>query len=512
MARRKVTELLRVESVREILRLKCEGLSGNKIAQSCNRSRASVQKYIKLIDAVSLSYEQSQAMSDDELLLKLGSEPKSRVREELDFEQIHRELSRPGVTLQLLWEEYICSHAQGYSYSNYCLLYRKWRKRQKVTMRQVYKAGEKCFVDYAGQTLKYYDRILKRHQEVQIFVGALGASNYTFAEATEGQDLKSWLGSHERMFEHFGGVTELVVPDNLKSGVTSACRYEPEINKTYHQFAQHYQVAVLPTRARKPQDKAKVEEAVQNVERRILATLRDRSFYSLSEINQAIKELLLELNARVMKTYGCSRAELFERLDQPVLKHLPQHKFEFGKWKTCKVNIDYHIEVERIYYSVPYQLVGEQVEVWVTEKAVSVFKSSKRITQHPVGCNAGKYHTKKEHLPEEHRFVSGWSPDRFINWANKIGPNTAWRVNWLLTSKEHVEQAYRSCLGLLNLETKYGKERLEAAVTKANLVGAPNLKSIKSMLETGQDRVEIDKEQTSTPIEHCNLRGSNYYH
>jgi transposase len=512
MGRRKSTEELRVETIREILRLKSNGLSGNKIAQSCNISRSITQKYIKLINASGVTFEGSRELSDSAILKLLGIEQSRKRKDVLDCEHIHSELSRAGVTLQLLWEEYNTNKPSGYSYSSFCLEYRRWRKRQKLTMRQVYKAGQKCFVDYAGQTLRYYDRVSETWCLVQIFVGALGASNYTYAEATQGQDLKSWLGSHERMFEYFGGVTELVVPDNLKSGVNSACRYEPELNKTYQQLAQHYQVAVLPARVRKPQDKAKVEEAVQNVERRILAKLRDRAFYGLAEINIAIKELLEELNNRLMKSYGCSRCELFERLDKPALSALPKHKFEFGKWKVCKVNIDYHIEAQGAYYSVPYQYVGEKLDVWTTEKTISVFKDSKRIVQHVIGSSRGRYHTKKEHMPAEHRFISDWTPTRFISWAGKIGPHTTKRVQGLLESRAHVEQAYRSCLGLLSLEKKYGKERLENAVKKANGLGIPNLKSIKSMLKTGQDKIAIGEENTTPTIEHCNLRGSNYYH
>ncbi len=514
MARRKGTQEVAMVTIKEVLRLMDTGLSGNKIAQSCNVSRSCVQKYINRAKEREVSYSGINGASEGEIkdLLGLKDERRQKRKDLPDYEHIHSELRRKGVTLYLLWEEYRQQYSEGYSYGSFGRLYRHWSKGQKVSMRQVYKAGEKALVDYAGMTLEYFDVANGEVKEVQIFVGTLGASNYTFAEATMGQDKESWIGSHERMFNFFGGVSEVVVPDNLKSGVTKACFYDPDINRTYQELAEHYGVAVLPTRVRKPQDKAKAEEAVQNVERRILAPLRDRKFYSLGEINQAIKKLLADLNNREMQVYGRSRQQVFENFDKPALKPLPTTSFEFGEWKKAKVNIDYHIEIKRSYYSVPYTLVGEHVEVRYGERTVTVYRDGKRIIQHIRSYSRGSYATIKEHMPPNHQFVKSWSPSKFINWASKIGPQTSCLIKYILEAKDHPEQGYRFCLGLLSLEKKYGKIRLEAACKKARQLGVLRLKNIKSMLQTGADAVESTKTTSQAPIEHQNIRGSQYYH
>jgi len=385
MSKRKGTEVLGLVSIKEILRLHEQGMSGNRISQSVNVARSVVQNYIKLSRASGLSYERVSELSDSEALKLIG---KGQARRRTDaavpeWSEVNKELLRKGVTLAILWEEYRAKNPSGYSYSNFCTLYRTWLKEEKISMRQVYKAGEKAFVDYAGMTLPLTHETTGEVTEAQIFVIALGASNLTYVEAQFSQDIANWLGGHERAFQYFGGVTELVVSDNLKSGVNKTCRYEPELNRSYLEFSKHYDFAVLPARVRKPQDKAKVEEAVQNVERRILAPLRNHVFYSLAEMNIALRVKLEEVNARPMKTYGgLSRWELFGQIEKDALKPLPSTRFELGSWKVARVNIDYHIEIARHYYAVPCVLRGEKVEVRFTERMVIVFHDGKSVAQH----------------------------------------------------------------------------------------------------------------------------------
>ena len=513
MSKHKQTQGLGMLSIKELLRLRAQGLSGNKIAQSLNAARSTVQGYVRLAEVCGLNFEQACGLGDEEIFKLLGKGQSCRRTDtpEPDWLEVSKELSRRGMTLALLWEEYRAKNPCGYSYSNYCLRYRRWQKGQKVSLRQVYKAGEKAFVDYAGMKLGWIDRGSGAISEAEIFVMALGASNLTYAEAQHGQDLKSWLGGHERAFEYFGGVVEIAVPDNLKSGVKSPCRYEPEINRAYAEFAEHYGLTILPARVRKPQVKAKVEEAVQNVERRILASLRDRDFYSIEEINAAIKEKLQELNSRRMQTYDCSRWELFRQIEQDCLKPLPQTRFELGSWKIATVSIDYHVEIGRHYYSVPYQLIGQKIEVRVTEKMVVVFRQGKSVAQHVRSYQPYRHTTVREHLPPTHQYLQNWSPSRLIDWASKTGAQTKLQVEALLASRAHPEQAYRSCLGLLRLADKFGKDRLEAACKKANGFGVASFKNVQNILRNNQDRIEPPA-QKHNPISHSNVRGGGYYH
>jgi len=514
MAKRMRTEGLGMVSVREILRLREQGLSGNRIAQSVNVSRSVVQNYLRLATVSGLTYEQACAIGDSEALKMLGKGERQRRADVIvpEWEKVAKELLRKEVTLSILWEEYRGKNHAGYSYSNFCVLFRDWQKDAKISMRQVYKAGEKSLVDYAGMTLPLTDPVTGVMVAAQIFVMALGASNLTYAEAQVGQDIKSWLCGHERAFEYFGGVPELVIPDNLKSGVKLPCRYEPELNRSYLEFSEHYDFAIIPARVRKPQDKAKVEEAVQNVERRILAPLRDRTFYSIAEMNVAIKEKLEEVNLRPMKTYGgLSRWELFRQIEKDALKPLPSTRFALGSWKIARVSIDYHIEIARHYYSVSCELRGEKVDVRFTEKMVVVFHNGKSVAQHVRSYVPYQHTTVKEHMPPSHQYMRDWSPSRLVNWATTIGKQTARQVDTLLNSRRHPEQAYRSCLGLLRLADKFGKERLEAACTKANSFGMASFKSVQNILVNNQDKLPPSSPEHN-PISHSNLRGGNYFH
>jgi transposase len=379
-------------------------------------------------------------------------------------------------------------------------------------MRLSHKGGEKVFVDYAGQTAPVVDPNTGEVRQVQIFVGVLGASSYTYAEAHWSQDLPNWISAHVRMFAFFGGVPEIVVPDNLKAGVKHPCRYEPDLNPTYQDLAQHYGTAVVPARVRKPKDKAKAEVGVQVVERWILARLRNRTFFSLADLNQAIRELLDELDAKLMKHLGRSRRELFETLDQPALKPLPELPYEFATWKKARVNIDYHIEFEKHYYSVPYTLIHEEVYVRATERTIEIFFKNRRVASHRRTNVRGRHTTISEHMPPSHQKYQEWSPDRFTRWAQAIGPHTAQLVQALLDSRKHPQQAYRSCMGILRLAKRYGEDRLEAACRRALPAGIHSYKGVKNILDAKLDQVEPEEPATVVPTDHENIRGQAYYH
>ena len=508
-------ERLTMRKIREVLRLKWEcGLKNRAIARSCSISHSTVSEYLQRAKAAGLSWPLPADLDEDALFLLLfptPSHPSSKIIPCPDWSLIHTELRRKSVTLRLLWVEYREAHPDGYGYSQFCELYRQWAKRLKPSMRLSHKGGEKLFVDYAGQTVPIVDPHSGEIRQAQIFVAVLGASNYTYAEANWSQDLPNWTGAHVRAFTFIGGVPEIVVPDNLKAGVKHPCRYEPDLNPTYQDLAQHYGTAVIPARPRKAKDKAKVEVGVQVVERWILARLRNRTFFSLADLNQAIRELLDELNTRLMKHLGRSRRELFEALDRPALKPLPEQPYEFAIWKEARVNIDYHVEFEHHYYSVPHTLIHEEVYVRATEGTIEIFFRSHRIASHRRSNALGRHTTLSEHMPPAHQKYQEWSPDRFTRWAQTIGPHTTQLVQALLTSRKHPQQAYRSCLGLLRLASRYGEERLEAACCRALPAGIHSYKGVKNILDAKLDQVEPEEPAPVVPPSHENIRGQTYY-
>jgi len=509
-------ERLTMRKTREVLRLKWEcGLTNRAIARSCSISHSTVGEYLRRAQEAGLSWPLPADLDEDrlfELLFPKSPAASTRVIPCPDWSLIHTELRKKNVTLRLLWVEYREAHPDGYGYSQFCALYRRWAKRLKPSMRLSHKGGEKVFVDYAGQTIPVTDPHTGEVRQAQIFVGVLGASSYTYAEAHWSQDLPNWIGAHVRMFTFFGGVPEIVVPDNLKAGVKQPNRYEPDLNPTYHDLAQHYGVAVIPARVRKPKDKAKAEVGVQVVERWILARLRNRTFFSLADLNQAISDLLDELDARPMKHLGRSRRELFEQLDQPVLKPLPERPYEFAVWKKARVNIDYHVEFEKHYYSVPYTLIHEEVYVRATATTIEVFFKHRRVASHPRTNARGRHTTLPEHMPPAHQKYQEWSPERFIRWAQTIGPHTALLVQAILDSRKHPQQAYRSCLGILRLAKRYGDKRLEAACRRAFPAGIRSYKGVKNILDAKLDQVDPEEPATVVPTDHENIRGKNYYH
>ena len=509
-------ERLTMRKVAEVLRLKWEcRLSNRAIARSCSISHSTVAEYLQRAQEAGLSWPLPADLGEDtlyELLFPKAPHSSTRVIPCPDWSLIHTELRRKGVTLRLLWVEYREAHPDGYGHSQFCALYREWAKHLKPSMRLSHKGGEKVFVDYAGQTVPIVDPHTGEVHEAQIFIGVLGASSYTYAEAQESQELPNWIGAHVRMFAFFGGAPEIVVPDNLKAGVKHPCRYEPDLNPTYQDLAEHYGVAVIPARVRKPKDKAKAEVGVQVVERWILARLRNRTFFSLADLNQAIRELLEELNTRPMAHLERSRRALFEELDQPALKPLPEQPYELAIWKKARVNIDYHIEFEKHYYSVPYTLIHKEVYVRATQSIIEVFHNNRRVASHRRAKSPGRHTTLSEHMPPAHQNYLEWSPERLTRWTQKIGPHTTQLVQVLLDSRQHPEQAYRSCLGLLRLGSRYGEERLEAACRRALAAGIHSYKGVKNILDAKLDQVEPEEPPALVPPTHENVRGQAYYH
>jgi len=510
-------ERLSMRKIKEILRLKWDcNLSNRQIAESCSISHSTVADYLLRAKLAGLSWPLEAELDDaviENLLFPVTQNPVPARRQMPDMGYLYQELKKKSVTLQLLWYEYKQANPEGYQYSQFCNRYRQWAKKLDVTLRQEHRAGEKLFIDYAGQTGSIVERKTGEVTEAQIFVAALGASNYTFAEASLSQELPSWIKSHVRAFEFFGGVTEILVPDNLKSGVTKPCRYEPDINPTYQDLATHYDTTVIPARAGKPRDKAKVESAVLVAERWILAALRNHTFFSLAELNHFIAKKLEELNNRKFQKLDTTRRRLFETVDKPALKPLPSRPYEYAEWKKARVNIDYHIEIYRHYYSVPYQLAREQVDVRLTAATVEVLFKNRRVASHRRSYIPGQSTTLAEHMPKSHQKYLEWTPSRIINWAGKNGPNTQKLVTRILDSRPHPEQGFRSCLGIMSLAKPYSPERLENACSRALMIKGFSYKSVKSILKNGLDQQPLlfDQTETKPPLTHDNIRGKRYY-
>lgn len=506
-----------MHKIKEVLRLKyAAGLKQRQIAAALGLSHGVVAKYLSAAERAHLAYPWPAEWDDTHLAQALFGatyQPAPVKRLTLDFPYIHQELKRKGVTRQLLWDEYRAAYPEGYGYTQFCVLYTVWLRTQRLSMRQVHRAGEKLFVDYCGQTVPIINAATGEVKIAQVFVATLGASNYTFAEATWSQSLPDWIGSHTRAFAFFGGTPQLVVPDNLKSGVSRACRYEPLLNASYHQMLAHYGCAALPARPYKPRDKAKVEAGVGVVTRWILARLRRVEFFSLADLNRAIRLLLADLNTRPFKRLPGSRRSQFDALDRPALRPLPAVAYEFAEWKRARVGIDYHIEVDRHYYSVPHQLARREVEVRLTAAVVEVMHAGKRVASHLRSPQHGSHTTLTEHMPKAHRAHLEWTPGRFLTWAHEIGPSTRDLVRHLLFNRPHPEMGYRSCLGLLSLAKRYGHPRLEAACQRSLRLGAPTRTSVRSILQRGLDALPLTEgEETHPVVTHENVRGANYYH
>ncbi len=511
-------ERMSMRKIREVLKLRQEsGLSVRAVADACQLGRSTVQEYLQRSESAGLGWPLPDDLTDEDLEGRLFPQvwvPSSE-RALPDMAHIARELRRKGVTLMVLWEEYRRDHPEGYGYSRFCELYHDYAAKLDPRMRQTHKAGEKLFVDYAGLTMEVVDRASGEVRTVQIFVATLGASDYTYAEATWSQSLEDWIGSHVRAFQFFGGTPEILVPDNLKSGVTKPHRYEPLLNETYAEMARHYGVAIIPARAGRPRDKAKVENHVLNVERRVLAPLRDRTFLSLDELNLAMVPLLAELNCRPFQQMPGSRHSLFEDMERELLGPLPVEPYEFAHWKKARVGLDYHVAVEHSFYSVPHSLLKQEVDVRLTQRIVEIYLRGKRVASHARSHQPRRHITTVDHMPKSHQRHHEWTPERLVNWARQNGPSTGKVIATILSNRPHPEQGFRSCLGVMRLGKEFGTDRLEAACLRALHIQSPSYKSISSILQNGLDQSAPPDTQPELPLlppDHENVRGASYFH
>lgn len=502
-----------MRKIREVLRLTlAEGLSRRQVGLAVALPTTTVADYVARAQRAGLGWPLSEGLDDGQLEARLfvSAGPPPVARPLPDWAEVHRELRRPDVTLQLLHLEYKEQAPDGYQYSQFCRHYRRWQRHLDVVMRQEHRAGEKLFVDFAGQTLPIVDPATGVTSRAQLFVAVLGASNYTYAEVVPSQELPHWIACHVHAFEFFGGVPEIVVCDNLWSGVKHAHRYEPDLNATYQEMASHYGCVVIPARVRKPRDKAKVEAGVLIAERWILASLRKHTFFSPGAANSAVRARTGWLNQRPFKKLPGSRQSLFEDLERPVLRPLPARAYEYAEWEQAKVSIDYHLEVDRHYYSVPYQLVGERCDVRLTVTTVEVFFRHRRVASHRRSHQPYRHTTDPSHMPDSHRRHLEWTPSRIIRWAESAGPSAAALVDGIMRSRPHPEQGFRSCLGIIRLGARYGDDRLEAACARALALRAFSYRSVESILRNGLDRQALPT-TPPTPFSHDNLRGPNYY-
>jgi transposase len=511
------TERLEMRKIRETLRLRWQqGLTVRQVARSLGISVGVVQKMVMRAAAAGLDWHGVEALDEVALEERLYGRPpapaESRVRPDPVY--IHKELRRAGVTLMLLHLEYLRDHPGGLQYTAFCDVYRRWLATAGVVMRQTHKAGEKTFVDYSGKKPAYFDPTTGERIEVELFVAVLGASNYTYTEATETQRVADFIGSHVRAYAYFDGVTEITVPDQLKSAITLPCRYEPGVQRTYGEMARHYGTAIVPARPYKARDKPKVEVGVQIAQRWILARLRNETFFSLTALNARIAELREELNTRPMKKLGgATRRELYERYDRPALRSLPQEGYELREWKQVRVNLDYHVEVDKHWYSAPYVLVHEQLWACATTRTVELFHRDQRVASHARSWEPYKHTTDPAHMPEAHRQHAA-GPDGVIAWAASVGPMTTAMVQRLFDSNPVREQGWRSARGLQRIGEKYGPERTELACERALRFGARSYKPVANILALGRERMPLPGEEDTiqtTPIEHNNVRGPSYY-
>ena len=500
-----------MRKIREILRLKFSGLSPRQIAASLGHALSTIQECLRRAAQAQLSWPLPDEL-DDERLEALLYAPQPRVIEIPlpDFAHIQRELTRPSVTRLLLWQEYKAQHPNGLQYTAFCVQYRKWLQRSvEPVMRFEHRAGDKSFVDYAGQTVGIIDRHTGEIREAQIFVAVLGCSNYTYAEASWTQTLADWLGAHVRALTFFGGAPAAFVPDNLKSGVDKPHRYDPDLNRAYAEFAEHYGVAILPARVRKPRDKSKVETGVQIVERWILARLRDRQFFSLAELNTAINELLIELNDRAFQKLEGSRRSRFEELDRPALKALPPRAYEYAQWKLAKVHPDYHIEVEHAYYSVPYKYIGQRVEVRLSARMIEIFAQRQLIASHMRLFKRGARATLDAHRPANHRAIIDTTIERLMQRAQAIAPSVAQVLAEQFNRKRHPEEALRVAQGILRLAQDFSPQQLAAACERAILLKACNYRAVRALITTPPTE---SGESRQLSLVHENVRGPEYFH
>lgn len=502
-----------MRQLRHMLRLHGDGVSAREICRRLGVARSTVQENLKRAEAAGLSWPVPGDLTDlalEELLFaRSGVKQGFRRRPEPDWARLACEMKKPGVTLQLLWDEYREIHPDGYAYSRFCDLFRQFEQRLTPTMRQDHVAGDKVFVDYSGRKVPIVDRDTGTVREAELFIGVLGASTYTYAEASWSQALPDWIGAQVRMFRFFGGVPRLIVPDNLKSAVHKASFYDPEINRSYAMMAAHYGVGVLPARARRPRDKAKVEHGVRFAQTCILGRLRHHTFFSLAEANAAIALARDRINDHLIRRLGVSRRHLFETIERPALAPLPAEDYEFAEWRLARVNLDYHVEFAGFFYSVPHALIREQVEIRATARGIEIFHHGKRVAVHQRRYAGPRHGTDPDHMPSAHRRYAEWSPERFQRWGRSVGPNTETLIIAILAHRPHPEQGFRTCLGVLRLFRDLPGARAEAVAARALQIGALNSRSIASLL-----RHQLDRQPAGSGMldEHANVRGPGYFH
>jgi transposase len=505
-----------MRKIREVLRLRlAQGLSQRAVGESLGTSTGAVNICLGRARRAGLGWPLPEGLDDAHLERLLYPPPPAVASEQRplpDWAGVHRELRRPNVTLALLWEEYRdgAGGHDGFGYSWFCQLYREWVGRLKPTLRQVHTAGERVFVDFAGHTMEVIDGATGEVRQAQVFVAVLGASSYTFAQATWTQSLPDWIAAHVAMLAFFGGVPRQIVSDNLRAGITRACFYEPQVNRTYADFATHYGTAIIPARPYKPRDKAKVEVGVQVVQRWILARLRNQRFFSLADLNHAIGELIAQLNNRLMRGWGTTRRALYEQVDRPALLTLPATPYEYAEWKRCRVNLDYHVEIDKHFYSVPFRLLRAEVDARVTTNTVELFHHGKLVATHLRSQRPYRPSTVADHMPSSHRRYRDWTHERILREAAAIGPDTAALVEIILRLRPHPEQGFRSCIGILRLAKRYDAERLDAACARALVLGTRSYSSVAAILKNAQERRTREPELPS--LLHENIRGPGYYH
>jgi transposase len=506
---------LTMRQIRELIRLDHEGVGAREIGRRLGIARSTVQDNLYRVRRAGLSWPLAPELTDEVLEQKLFQRPgaKAGLRQhtEPDWGSLVREMKRTGVNLTVLWEEYRERNPEGYSYSRFCDLYRHFERRLSPVMRQHHVAGDKLFIDYSGKKVPIIDPATGVIHEAELFVAVMGASNYTYAEATRTQSLPDWIGAHVRMFQFYDGVPRLLVPDNLKSGVHKASFYDPEINRSYAMMAAHYDVGIWPARPRKPKDKAKAEAGVRFAQTYILGRLRNHRFFSLEECNTAIRAALRDMNDRTMRRLGLSRRELFESIERPALRPRPEVDWEYAEWRLARVAPDYHVEVDGFFYSVPHALIREQVDVRITRYVIEIFHRGKRVAVHHHRYFGLRHGTNPDHMPSSHRRYAQWTPDRFRRWARSIGPQTEGLIIALLANRPHPEQGFRTCLGVLRLYRALATERAETVSARAVAIGAFNYKSIASILANNLDR-RSPPTHSVTVVDHANIRGKTYFH
>ena len=500
-----------MRKLKEAARLYLEmNLGVRTIARACNISTSTAHAYVDKLKILDVTYKEINEMSEDELeSLLFPREEKARLLP--DFTYLTEEMKKKGVTLQLLYEEYKKDNPDGYERSRFYTLYGDWIRKADPVMRFTHKAGEKLFIDFSGDKPRYQDPKTGDIIEVELFVSVLGASSYLFARAVPDQKTANFINCMMKALEFYGGCPLLIVPDNARVAVSHPSYYEPEINKTFAAMAEHYSVGVLPTRVAKPRDKAKVENGVLQAQRRILAVLRNRTFFSIAELNEAIMEEVKALNERPMKGIGKSRHDLFMELDKPALRPLPAERYLITSWKKAKVHIDYHVEVTKTYYSAPYTLIGQDVDISYSSSIIEIYCKGKRVASHMRSSTPGIYITDNLHMPEEHRKYLEWTPARIKSWGEKIGPCTKTLMDAIMEHRAHPEHGFRSCLGIIRLSKTYSPERVEQACTRALEIKAYNYRSVKSLLERGLDKVTCTDEKKKIIPLHTNVRGNTYY-